>query len=353
LRGRPAVAGFRETREKMKYQNLHSHTTLSDGQVGYLETLDVCQQAGVGVVAFTDHDSLPTAKTLKLLSKNKNHPTKWIVGIEISSGLPRELGAKPTSIFHLVGLFVDPQNRKLKNFCQKMQAARIERMKKMVKNLAGLGFKITPEDCLAESEGKVVNRLHIVNTLFKRDNNLRLINEFKNRMRLASKNDSRIRKNYQKMIRAGLWQYPFKLFLDEKAFIQGIYVHHLYWLELDQSSQLIRQAGGLSILAHWTFYKSLIDEAMIGKLLKEKRVDGIEVVYNAHAPGLEEEVLADMKLVKKLAKKYQALESGGSDSHLKKDIIGFYKDAKLARKTEGLVQKMIQKSKIDLTWSSL
>src|SRR3972149_3776185 len=96
----------------LKYQNLHTHTTVSDGLMLYLNTLKICEKCGVGTVAFTDHDSLPGKKTVSELKKYSG-PVKWISGIEISSGLPVELGGKPTSKFHIIGLFVNPFDKAL------------------------------------------------------------------------------------------------------------------------------------------------------------------------------------------------------------------------------------------------
>ncbi len=116
----------------MSYETLHAHTTASDGTLTHLELLDACQKYNVGIVAFTDHDSLPNKKTLKLLNENRNHPIKWIIGIEVSSGLPRELGGKVHSGLHIVGLFVNPTNKDLLEYCKLAQEARITRMQRMV-----------------------------------------------------------------------------------------------------------------------------------------------------------------------------------------------------------------------------
>jgi len=114
-----------------KIQTLHCHTTTSDGELTYLETLNFCQKINIGTVAFTDHDSLPKEKDINLLLKNKNHPTKWIVGTELNSGWPKELEIPGIGNgFEVIGLFVDPTNADLKDHCQKAQEARVSRTKK-------------------------------------------------------------------------------------------------------------------------------------------------------------------------------------------------------------------------------
>ena len=337
---------------KGQYQNLHTHTTTSDGQLSYPETLEVCRENNVGVVAFTDHDSLIPEESFKKLQK-ANHPVRWVSGVEISSGAPRELKNKDISMFHIVGLFVDPFNEDLKKCCQKAQGKRIERMKKMVKNLNSLGFNITEKDCFEESAGKTVGRPHIVSALFRNPKNIKLIKKLKNEIEKKGFKTLKNQEKFAKLIKEGERRYIYRLFLSRDAYIKKIYVPYLYSLEFDEGVRLIRNAGGVAILAHWTFCKKQISLSLVEKFLKEKRLDGVEVIYNHQTLGLKKEILADMKKVKALAEKYQALQSGGNDSHSKNDVVKFFDDEKYAKKTIGLAQKMIQQKEIDTTWSSL
>src|SRR5512135_1753213 len=160
----------------MQYQTLHAHTTTSDGKYGYLRWLDLCRDNNIGVLAYTDHDSLPSVRSLKLLMKNKKHKTRWIIGVEISSGWPTDLGGGATSGLHLVGLFVDPTNKNLLDHCKKAKEARITRMQKIVKNLNNLGFTLTAADCLKASGGESVGRPHIVKAINYHPENVKIYN---------------------------------------------------------------------------------------------------------------------------------------------------------------------------------
>ena len=115
-------------------QSLHSHTLHSDGLLTHQQVLDAAQKYGVSLVAFTDHDSLPDLDLIQQL-KDLEHPTKWLVGIEISSGLPKSLGGGMEGGPHLLGLFVDPTNKALVEYTKKAQEQRIERTKRTVQNL--------------------------------------------------------------------------------------------------------------------------------------------------------------------------------------------------------------------------
>jgi len=340
------------------YQSLHCHTKTSDGELNYQQVLDVCLQYNISVVAFTDHDALPNEKAIKLLEKNRDHKTKWILGIEISSGWPKEIGG-PASNFHIVGLFVNPFDKNLKIHCQKAKLARIERMERMVKNLRSLGFEISKKDCLKESGGETVGRPHIVAALLKKERNLKIIEELKKKMEKEAKHDLKIKKLYETMIKAGKEQYPYFLFLDPKAFFPDIYVPYLYWKDMAETVKLIRDAGGVAILAHWTLSKNKVNVQMIEKFFREKRLDGAEIVFGQ--PGIiekmdkkiKEEFKQDMEIMQKLTKKCGVLQGGGADLHKRQDFELFVKQKWFASKTIGLIQKMMKMRDLNLEFSSL
>lgn len=337
-----------------KYENLHAHTTTSDGKLSYIEALDLCAENNIGIIAFTDHDSLPNVEALKVLQKNRQHPTKWIIGIEISSGWPKEIGG-PASNFHIVGLFVDPANQALKKYCKKAMIARIERMDKMVSNLQSLGFNISQEDCLKESGGEIIGRPHIIVGLKKRSENLKIIEELKNKMQKEATRNPEIKRDYDDMIASGERQYPYSLLLSKHAFVPGIFVDYLYWENMDKSVELIRNAGGISILAHWFFSKKIVNEKMIKKFFQEKRLDGGEIVFGLDsAENLKnKQMIKDMEIMEKLTKECGALQSGGGDSHAKEDFNRFGKTKWLAQKTIGMIERMQKQKKLNIESSSI
>lgn len=335
------------------YQNLHCHTKTSDGELNYRQALDVCKKYNISVVAFTDHDALPDKKAQRELEKNRSHKTKWIIGCEISSGWPKEIGG-PASNFHIAGLFVDPFDKKLREHCQKAQQARIERMKRMVKNLKSFGFAISAKDCLIESSGETVGRPHIVAALLKKEKNRKIIEKLKNKAEKEAEYSQEARQKYEALIAARPEQYPYLLFLDSRAFFPDVFVDYLYFKDMDQTVRLIREAGGVAILAHWNLTKHKVNEEMIGKLFIENRLDGAEVVFGTREPkNLDTAIKKDMEIMKELTEKYKVLQSGGIDSHKKEDFEVFAKNQWLAKKTIGLVQKMMKMRKLNLEFSSL
>ncbi len=317
----------------------------------HLQVLNACARNNVGVVAFTDHDALPNQKVVDQLQANKNHKTKWIIGCELSSGWPKEIGGVGSN-FHIVGLFVDPFNKPLLERNRKFQESRIERMKRMVKNLQGLGFEISVDECLKESSGETVGRPQIVAALKKKEHNLKIIDDLKNKMVKDAENDPELKEKYKKMIERGEDQYPYYLFLDTKAYIPGILVDYLYYTDLDESVGLIRGAGGVAILAHWTFTKRKVDARLIEKLFEEDRPDGAEIVFGLGVTERREEIKRDMEMMKHLTEKWNKFQSGGADIHKEEDF-GYFVGAEwYAKKTIGLTERMLKQGNIDPQFSS-
>ena len=330
-------------------QTLHAHTTASDGQMSHLEVLDCAQKYGASVVAFTDHDVLPDRKTLEFLDQNRNHPVKWIVGIEISSGLPKELGGEVFSGLHITGLFVDPTNKRLLEYSKKALKARTKRMEKMLKNLQNLGFDISEKDCLTASGGEAVGRPHIIQALKVKQKNLDMIEAL--RVKMSQETDEKIKNKYENMIQKGETQYPFVLFLSEDSYIPNIYVDYLYWEDMDSVVKLIREAGGLAFVAHYSTAKTKISFEMMEEIIKSKRIDGVEVVYGMR--GYEYQDWAeDMRWLSQKADQYKLLKSGGADIHTEDQFKLFSQMSEFSQKTIDMAEKIIENSGVDTTWSS-
>lgn len=306
------------------------------------------------MVAFTDHDMLPDDQTLKQL-KAYAGPVKWLVGCEISSGLPKELGGGPAEMFHIVGLFTDPTNQALLEHCKSAVSARTERMERMVKNLNGIGIKLTVDDCLSESGGESVGRPHIARALVKYPENLKTMAKMESDMKLAAESDPKIKEQYDQMMarvaKEGIDKEPFGLFLTNDSFIQGVYVDYLYNVDMDGAVKQIREAGGVAIIAHWATIRNKIDQPMLEGFLKSKRLDGIELASKFRMNS-DEEVEAEYKMRQMIADTTSCLQTMGVDSHKPEHFAEFAKLA-IATKSDGITAELVEKIKPDLTWSNL
>lgn len=332
----------------MKYESLHNHTTASDGAQTYLEVLATAEAAGFGVIAFTDHDMLPSEADLAAL-KAYDGPVKWLLGCEISSGLPRELGGGATSMLHILGLFTDPTNEALREHCRLALSARNERMERIVANLRGLGFKISEADCLRASNGESVGRPHIVKALGMYEGNATVMDGIRVEMERAAVTSAGVAMDYMRMMQRDPSDYPYRLFLSDDAFIPGIYVDYLYTTDMDASVKLIRDAGGVAVLAHWPTIWRKIDAGMLEGFLRDGRLDGVELrsgFYDSEVESAERQLIA-------MAGRTGAYTTYGIDGHREVDIERFVKDRELAGKTIGQTARLIEKVKPDLTWSNL
>lgn len=331
------------------YESLHNHTTASDGTQTHQEVLEAARQLKFGVVAFTDHDTLPSEAELKRL-KAYEGPVKWLIGCEISSGLPMELGGGVTSSLHVLGLFTDPTNEPLLEHCRKAVAARNERMERIVANLKGLGFKISVDDCLRESGGETVGRPHIVRALNRYPENAKIIDGLKADMEKAAVGSAQIAMDYAHMMERPPSDYPYRLFLSDDAFVPGIYVDYLYSVDFDSAVKLIRGAGGLAVMAHWYTVERKINAEMLEGLLKDGRLDGVELMGNPMngAARRAEPVL------KAIAERTGCITTYGIDGHREQDMENVYNEQSLASKSIGQTARVLERyPKIDLSWSNL
>lgn len=329
------------------YESLHNHTTTSDGSQTYLEVLEIAHDFGFKVIAFTDHDALPDEAGLRDLAMYDG-PVKWLIGCEITSGLPKELGGGPTGSIHILGLFTDPDDEALREHCSKAQAAREERMEQMVANIRKLGFTISVAECMEAAGGETVGRRHIAEALFSHEENEAVIDKLVADMAEAAKADPDVAMRYMRLATRDRSDYPFQLFLAPDAWLSETYVDYLYSLDFDRSVKLIRDAGGVAILAHWFTAQGDISLEMLEDMVKNKRIDGIEVMGK---PGNDMAVKA-APAMRELAEKTGCLATYGIDGHTIGQMRGFSNDRKLCDETVGQTAELIKRFKPDLGWTN-
>lgn len=289
------------------YESLHNHTTASDGKLTHLEMLAAAERCGIGVMAFTDHDALPDEAALGAL-RAYSGSVKWTVGIEMSSGYPKEM--EVSGSVHIVGLLVDVAHAGLREHSRLAQDARRERMERIVKNLAGVGIAVTEEACVRASGGESVGRPHIVAAILEGEGNKARIMELRDDMAKDSAAHEVYAAMEQRAAMRGLEEYVYSLLLGNDAYFPGVYVDYLYMLDLDETVALLHAAGGMAMLAHpWCYGKKLPFETL-RELLTAGRLDGIETLG-----GASEESVAAYPALTKLAQDTGCLASMGADAH--------------------------------------
>lgn len=334
-------------------ESLHTHTTLSDGRLSHRELFDLAESLGVAVLAFTDHDAVPPPGIMEELETFRTRLTKWVVGIEITASLPKELSPEP-AVTHIIGLFVDPTNEALVEHCHRAQGARVRRMKKIVENLQALGFKLTEEDCLEMSGGESVGRPHIVRALEKYPENALVMDRIRREMAKDALHDAALQERYTMMMAQGEHQRPYTLFLSADSYRNG-YAEHDYMPTLDEAVALIRNAGGVAVIAHYFTIRSKMPLEFFARLLEEKRIDGAEVVYGMRVYGTagEKALIAEQAALREIIMKHGALALGGSDAHTREDLEYYVAQDWFSNETAGFAAKVLATGRVNKKFSSL
>lgn len=194
-----------------------------------------------------------------------------------------------------------------------------------------------------------MGRPHIVKALNAHAANADIIEGIRVDMERAAVTSASVAMDYMRMMARDVSDYPYRLFLSDDAFIPHIYVDYLYAIDMDASVKLIRDAGGVAILAHWPTIWRKIDAKMLEGFLRDGRLDGVELRsgFMDHDVDRADCQLADM------AERQAALTTIGIDGHRATDIERFAADRRLAGRTVGQTQRLIERVKPDLSWSNL
>ncbi|MBB5828915.1 PHP domain-containing protein [Micromonospora carbonacea] len=141
--------------------DLHTHSTASDGTLTPTELVRAAADAGLDVVAITDHDTtagwasavaaLPPGLTL-------------VRGAELSC---RWHGADPPVALHLLAYLFDPDEPELGAELARVRAAREARGERIVALLRADGVELSWPEILAGAAGGTVGRPHIAQALIR------------------------------------------------------------------------------------------------------------------------------------------------------------------------------------------
>lgn len=246
--------------------DLHTHTTASDGSYRPRDLVRLAKDSNLQAIAITDHDT--AAGNAEALAAGEEFDLEVVPGVEISAD-------SPYGSVHMVGLFIRPDDQPMEATLAELRRFRDERNRKMIKLLEGMGIAITMEELLQEAGGDLVGRPHFASLLAKKG----------------------IVKTYEEAFDVYL-KSGGKAYLDKKR------------LPTDQAIGMIRDAGGIPILAHpfILLRKNQADFEPFVKTLIDQGLRGIEVYYTDHNRS-EEVLFGD------LARRYNLLISGGTDFH--------------------------------------
>lgn len=145
--------------------DLHTHSTASDGTLSPAALMTAASDAGLDVVALTDHDTVagwapasaavPAGLTL-------------LPGIEISARWPDTAGVNGGGIgVHLLAYLPDPEHPALAAELARLRAGRTDRGARMVALLRAAGIDVTWDEVRADADGGSVGRPHLARALVR------------------------------------------------------------------------------------------------------------------------------------------------------------------------------------------
>lgn len=243
-----------------KYADLHLHTVFSDGTYTPPELVSASVKAGLSAIAITDHDTVEAITPAIEPAKKE--------GIELLPGIELTVEYEGIEI-HMLGYLVDYKCATLGKRIKTLKHNRIERVYKICDKLKKMGVPLEPQAVFDIAGEGTVGRLHIARAMLKQ--------------------------NLVKSIYDA-----FKVYIGDKcpAYALG------FRFSPQQAIELIRGAGGISVLAH----PYLMNNDELVSKFAALGLMGLEVYYPEHTRSLVNHYLA-------IARKYNLLVTGGSDYH--------------------------------------
>lgn len=266
---------------RRKYIDLHTHSTASDGALTPKELVKKAKRTGLSALAITDHDQVGGVD--EGLETGKEFQLEVIPGIEITS----YLNIKQKSCeFHILGYFIDYNNKALLDYLKKVNKGRVERAKKMVNALSKMGFDIDWTAVRIKAQG-AVGRPHIAKAVME-----------------AEKNLQKLEKDFGYM--------PTVSDFIGEYLVSGKPAYFEKWAcNPQQAVSLIKKCKGVPVLAHPCYDIPEGNEKLIKKF-KKWGIIGLEAIYPYKNIQASKE---KSKYFTKMAEKYNLLITGGSDYH--------------------------------------
>ncbi|HBP38245.1 MAG TPA: hypothetical protein DD640_05810, partial [Clostridiales bacterium] len=137
--------------------DLHLHTRCSDGTDTPGQTVDRVLASGLRAFAITDHDTLaalePARQHLRFMTSAAERAQSGFLPPVMLSGV--ELSVESVEEQHLLGYFPYGNTAGIASFLNRQQESRRQRNEKMIRQLQSLGYPISQADFASSGEGTV------------------------------------------------------------------------------------------------------------------------------------------------------------------------------------------------------
>jgi len=247
--------------------DLHTHSAVSDGTDAPAELVRKAREAGLDVVALTDHDTFDGLDEAVAAAGRS--------GIEVIRGVELSTRFGGQSV-HLLGYGPDERHPGLAAEMELIRGGRELRLAPVLDRLAALGVPLSEEQVRVQVGGSPsIGRPHIADALVEAGY-------------VADRKEA------------------FDRFLAD-----GGPAHvPRYAVELSRGIEKIHEAGGVAIIAHpWGRGRDRnLTEAVLTRLVSEHRLDGFEVDHQDHD-------LETRARLRRLADRLGVLGTGSSDYH--------------------------------------
>jgi predicted metal-dependent phosphoesterase TrpH len=273
--------------------DLHTHSTVSDGSFSPSALVAEAEKRGLSALALTDHDSIEGLREAEMAALERG--IRFIPGIELEIAWKRENTAldaevkAPMGEFHLLGLGISHPTPDFISAIKELARRREERNLEIVDRMNRAGISVSYEELRTEVLGTSVSGQKTGDSPARRHSFGRLhFADFLVKKKLV--------KNHEQAFMRYLGRGKPFYFPKEG-------------LEFEQAAELIRNSGGIAVLAHpMSLYLAWGQLPYFVKNLKERGLDGLEAWH----PNAK---LSSCRRLEELGKNLGLYISAGSDFH--------------------------------------
>ncbi len=251
--------------------DLHTHTCLSDGSLTPLELLHAAREAGIGILAVTDHNSTEDLATWRAAFPDLT----LIQGAEITCRyLDLEL--------HVVALGIDPENPRLRAVLANNQPDRRPYLTAILDKLRRLGIDVGTYD-----------ELQAANPKSRHFGRMQIAKEMQRRGYVATADEA------------------FDIYMGAHGQRLAYVANPLKYVSLEEAVEAILDAGGIPVLAHLYYY--LLDSQGERALVRRfKELAGEKAAMEVHYAAYDR---AQREALGAIADEFGLMHSCASDYH--------------------------------------